>query len=248
MEYDNNDFFYKENLLYEPSQYKESGLLGDFDLDLYDETVKMNSEIFQKAARRSIEHCYTRMEIERKEKNRSIKAKCSAIILALALTIGLGVKLGNKFENENVKNEAAYELGYIVNDNTHSTGYNGEYFYSHEAIATDILNYAGNRDMDSVIFTCYTNINYHVVEQMDIIFRIMKNYIDAEPEKYSDDVKKACYYSSFNEYLESHNFKDIDDYKKTMMQIMVAYKESQSTTRYDDLIDSLYEGESYGER
>lgn len=154
-----------------------------------------------------------------------------------------------EFQNNAIYNteltKLSDEINYIVSNNTHRTQNNDGYFYSTDAIARDILVYDGDYDPEAVLFGVYKRINYDVVNKMDEIFRCLNIYIEAQPDKYSKEVKLACNYSSFTDYLTAHGFNSIDDYKAAMQEIVYAYSD-EAKVDLSTLLNNLYPEEGLG--
>lgn len=176
-------------------------------------------------------------------KKKPINYKAILCSAALLLAISFGAKyIGERRDTQEAYFQSNDILAQVVSDNTHYGDYSGSeriWWYDTEKMALDVLD-SSEYDIDTRIYGCYKNMKeYNKLTHMNSLFEEMQKIITANPDKYSEDIKAACSYETFQEYLDAKNL-NLDDYQKLMDQVLVAYgKEDRNFEEIAALLNEL---------
>jgi hypothetical protein len=139
-----------------------------------------------------------------KEKSLS-KAKIKFTAYTAAVIIG-GAAIANPLigfvANNKVKREAGEPFRKAVNEYTYIVNANGDYAYKNDQIANNIANING-LNFDQKMYLLYTAYKINASKQMDEVLRVLKT-------------EQLTNFDSFQEYINSLGYQDVDEYKQEM--------------------------------
>ncbi len=183
-----------------------------------------------------------------KKINKEFK-KIAKKIIILSVMGGLGLGVGGtlaaqkginevKIGSESQRIEHAVAKSTI--DNTIRYGYNpntGELNFNYDinGLSNAILNNNQEYSIDYRIYNCNKNLQeYQKTEYMDSICRDLKNKVQNNLELYDENVRNACNFDSFADYIASKNMTE-EEYMELMKKIERAYaQENLSQNNLND--------------
>lgn len=185
--------------------------------------------------------------------------KRTIIALSVILSLGVSAYLGAYVQKTNNDAKAIMnatgELGNIVINNTQYGDYNTEigdvtWWYNLGSMAEEILSSNNGYDIDTKIYGCYINLNeYNKEKSMDDLMHRLKEIVSSNPDSYSDDVKSACQYDTFAEYIASKGLTK-EEYLEMMRQVLIAHgKRSLEANKANELLMGInYPNDEMGGR
>lgn len=185
--------------------------------------------------------------------------KRTIIALSVVLSLGVSAYLGAYVQKTNNDSKALMnatgELGSIVINNTQYGDYNTEigdvtWWYNLGSMAEEILSSNNGYDIDTKIYGCYINLNeYDKEKSMDDLMHRLKEIVSRNPDSYSEDVKSACQYDTFAEYIASKGLTK-EEYLEMMRQVLIAHgKRSLEANKANELLMGInYPNDEMGGR
>ncbi len=160
------------------------------------------------------------------EKRKKKKLPCVIIILMVA-----GITATVSSHIINLKNDIGASIYAISNDTTvddHTFKTNDGFDYDNKSIAASVLASDNQENLDIKLYNLYLDYNYQVIEQMNEVFAHMHTIISNNPDAFTTEQKKVCFYPDFQSYLSARGFSDLEDYKKKMNEIINIYNNYQN--------------------
>ncbi len=223
--------------------YDDPDLFVRMTNKLYDEKQKLYHE---KRLNEAIEASMNKkpiIDVRRKEKKPSkIPQILISSILLMAISFTAGIKVPRAIEDTFAYHDARHEITQYAEDNYktgpvyHVDRGEPDWWYEIDKMADDVLNKESIYDIDTRIYGCYVGLKeYKRLDHMNELFYHMQKIISSNPKGYSEEVIRACNYSTFQEYLEDKGL-TLEEYKELMKEILTEYGKEN---RLDDKIASL---------